>query len=266
MIKGLEIRGKHISYSDNGEGNTIVLLHGFLEDKGIWNRYSQVLKKDFRVIAVDLPGFGDSEILDKVHSMDIMADVVISILRKEGIKYAIFAGHSMGGYVSLAIAKKNIEMVKGLILINSQASADDEITKINRDRTIKIVQNDHSRFIAEFIPSLFKEDNIIKYNDEIELLTQTSLATSDASIIAALKGMKTRDESISLLEVTDIPILFIIGKHDSKIPLERMKDQILLPKISEALILENVGHMAFIEEEELCLRTIQNFTKKYFNE
>lgn len=263
MVKQFHIQNKKISYFIEGKGPTIVFLHGFLEDRSIWNAFADSLKNHFKTIAIDLPGFGQSDIIEETHGMDTVANVVFEVLKNENTSKVIIIGHSMGGYVGLEMLRKNESMIKGLVLINSQAGADDEIAKKNRDRTIKIVENNHSKFISEFIPTLFKEDNVKKYKNEIQQLTASSLSTSDKGIIAALRGMKVRKDSISLLGNTKVPVLFVIGKHDSKIPIEKMKDQIIVPRISETLILENSGHMSFIEEEDICRETIKNFASKH---
>ena len=264
MVKQLTYNGKSISYSVSGNGSTIVFLHGFLEDSSIWDAYYNQLKNSFNILTVDLPGFGKSDIIEDTHSMELMAKIVIDIIKAENILEFVIVGHSMGGYVGLSMIRSYYKGCRGIVLLNSQAAADDEIARKNRDRTVEIVNRNHSQFISNFIPTLFKETNIVKFRDEIEVLTESSLRTSDEGIIAALLGMKERSDSLNLIRETEIPILFIVGKHDSKIPLEKMKEQIILPKTSESLILDNVGHMAFIEEAELCLVTIKNFAQKHF--
>ena len=264
MVKQLIYKGKSINYSVSGSGIAIVFLHGFLEDSDIWNAYNNQLRDSFNILTIDLPGFGKSEVIEKTHSMGLMAEVVSMVLETENISEYIIVGHSMGGYVGLSLIRNSKSGCRGLVLLNSQAAADDEVARRNRDRTIEIVKKNHSHFISNFIPTLFKESNIEKFRDEIEKLTKSSLSTSDNGIVAALLGMKDRDDSLNLIQETELPILFIVGKYDSKIPLEKMKEQIILPKTSESLILDNVGHMTFIEEAELCLKTIKNFAQKHF--
>ena len=94
-----------ISYSDIGKGTTIVLLHGFLENKNMWQKFVTDLSPKYRVITIDLLGHGESECLGYVHSMEDNADVVHAVLSELRIRKAIFVGHSMGGYVALAFAE-----------------------------------------------------------------------------------------------------------------------------------------------------------------
>lgn len=263
MTKHLSYNNTTISYTIEGDGKAVVLLHGFLEDSSIWDEFKNRLIESHKVICIDLPGFGKSGIVEESHTMELMADVVNTVAISESIGRFTIIGHSMGGYVSLATADKYPEKLSGLVLFHSQGAADDKQAKINRDRTIEVVKNNHSKFISAFIPTLFAECNIEKYKSEIDSLTQTCLATNDQGIIAALSGMRDRKDYVSLLETIDIPILFIIGKQDSKIPLEKINQQIMLPKISETLVLDKVGHMGFIEAKENTFATICNFIDKY---
>ncbi len=264
MEKQLLVDGHSVNYRVEGSGPALVLLHGFLESLEMWNDFMSALSRTNKVIAVDLPGFGKTEVFSDNHSMELMADTVNTVLEEENIKFCLLAGHSMGGYVSLAFAKKYSAKLKGLVLFHSQAAADDEQGKTNRNRTIDIVKKNHKDFIAAFIPSLFAEQNIEKFHDKIEEAKAVSLQTSAEGIIAALAGMRDREDHRKLLKELDIPVLFIAGKQDSRIPMEKILPQIALPKHAEALILDGVGHMGFIEARKQTLRTLAHFGVKWF--
>lgn len=250
---------KKISYSETGSGNTILLLHGFLESKSIWGHMVKVLSKDFHVVTIDLPGHGESEVMGPVHEMGAMASVVKEVLSSLHVEQCLLAGHSMGGYVSLAFAELFPQMVRGLVLFHSQAAADDEEGKRNRDRTAKVVEENRAGFISNFIPDLFAPGNPEKFKDEIETLKQESLKTPKEGIIAAIKGMKQRSSKLKLLNSMEVPVLFISGKQDARIPVEKILQQVAMPKHSEALLLENTGHMGFIENREKTTRALHHF-------
>lgn len=263
MISDIVYKEASISYKINGQGSCIVLLHGFLEDASIWDDFTESLKNEAKVICVDLPGFGNSSMISDSVSMHDMAMSVISVLKQNNINNCTIVGHSMGGYVALEIAKLMPDLLNGLVLFHSHAAEDDTDAKINRDKVIEVVKRNHASFISSFIPSLFAADNIPKYKKDIEKLTRISQTVRNEAIISALYAMKNRNDSRELLKNTNIPILFIIGKKDSKIPLEKYHQQVFIPKNCETLILENVGHMGFIEAKEITLTTIINFANKY---
>lgn len=263
MNKQLLHKGANINYKVSGTGEAVVLLHGFLEDLSMWDDITDKLVASSTVISLDLPGFGKSGIIEETHSMELMAEVVNEVLIAENFDHCTIIGHSMGGYVSLSMAELFPEKLVGLVLFHSQAADDDEQTKINRDRTIDIIKRNHSKFISNFIPDLFAEENISLYGDEIHKLISISLKTKDEGIIAALRGMRNRKDYRNLLSEVNFPVLFIVGKQDSKIPLEKINQQLILPRISESLILDKVGHMGFIEAKVNTFATVVNFIHKY---
>ena len=122
-MKQIQFKNTQISFSDTGKGTVIVLLHGFLENKKMWDFYISEFAKKNRVIAIDLLGHGESECLGYVHSMEDHADAVQAVLSDLRIRKAIFIGHSMGGYVALAFAELYPDNTKGLVLLNSTARA-----------------------------------------------------------------------------------------------------------------------------------------------
>ena len=263
MEKQIKFKNKIINFTAKGEGKTIVFLHGFLESLEIWDTFSKKLSKKFRVICIDLPGHGETENISETHSMELMADVVKSVLDDQGVETCIMVGHSMGGYVTLAFAEKYQEMLNGICLFHSAAHADSEEAKTNRDRTIRAVSNDHTGFIQSFIPDLFANSSIAKFKKEIDLLKKQASKTQKEGIIAALKGMKSRTDKLGLLEKIPFPLLMIIGKKDSRIPVELALQQVKLPSHGEALILGNVGHMGYIEAKKITLSAVRDFAKKY---
>ena len=150
MEKQILYQGKTVNYKIEGSGPALVLLHGFLENIHIWDDFSSALSKLNKVISIDLPGFGKTDVFSEIHTMEFMADVVNAVLEEEKINYCLLAGHSMGGYVSWAFAEKYGEKLKGLVLFHSHAAGETDESRANRNRTIEIVKKDHVDFISNF--------------------------------------------------------------------------------------------------------------------
>ncbi len=263
MEKQIEWQGKILNYYVEGQGPTVVLLHGFLENYHVWDDFIRHLASHFSVLAIDLPGFGKSAVYSENHGMPFMAEAVKYIMDCEKISRAFLIGHSMGGYVSLAFAKLFPESLKGLVLFHSQAAGDEAQGKKNRSRTIEVVKKDHKIFISQFIPLLFAESNVPVFKDKIAHLRNESLKTSAEGVIASLAGMRNRDDNLQLLENINVPVFFVIGKQDSRIPLPKILSQISLPKHAEAIILDKVGHMGFVEAPEKIFPAVQSFCERY---
>jgi pimeloyl-ACP methyl ester carboxylesterase len=264
MLQSITTGGKRITYSDRGSGPALVLLHGFTESSSIWNDFTLELEKELRVIAVDLPGHGQTDVFGSTHSMEFMAGVVNHVLDHLQVPSCVMIGHSMGGYVTLAFSRLYPDLLKGIGLFHSHAAADTEEGRKSRVRTLNIVNSDRTGFIRQFIPGLFAPKNIEKHLEEIEKLRELALQPPADGITAALRGMMERDDNTRLLAELKVPILFIAGKQDSKIPVETILQQAALPHHSEVLILGDAGHMGFIEEQEKTLQTIRFFTRKAF--
>jgi len=257
-------KAPEIFYTDEGNGNVIVFIHGFLESSDIWNDYSEKLSQNFRVICIDLPGHGKSSNISKVHSMKLMSEEVRNILEILGINKCLMVGHSMGGYVTMEFASRFPRFLKGIVLLNSQAGSDSEMDKVNRNRTIELVENDHTSFITSFYPGLFAPENAGRYNKEIEWLRSIGLSMDKEGIIASLAGMRDRADHVSTLENSEVPVLIIAGDHDSRIPVEKIRHQTANAPKARLVILEGTGHLAYIEEKDEVLTIIRNFASEVF--
>lgn len=265
-MKGkIRFKGGNIHYQDSGSGNAIVLLHGFLESMKIWDFFATALSGSFRVISVDLPGFGKSENISPVHTMELMAQCVKAVLHELSVPECVMVGHSMGGYTALSFALQFPEMLKGLLLFHSQAGADSPEAKANRERATAVVRAEHHLYIKNFIPTLFASGNVKIYFKEIEELMDDADSVSKETIVAALEGMKMRNDSQHLLSDLDIPICFIIGKNDSRIHYREVLYQASLPKHSEVLLLGDTGHMGFIEAKETTFRVLRDFCRRCYD-
>ena len=253
-----------IHYEIKGSGPAMVLLHGFMESLEMWYPFLPSLCKDFSVVMIDLPGHGKSVSPKKEYSMEFMADKIKEILDKEGIKKCTMIGHSMGGYVTLAFAKAYPGILNGIALFHSHPDADTPEAMKNRERTINIVKKDKTGFIREFIPSLYAEQNRQMLQSQIDRQKEIAAQMDPDGIIAALQGMKERKDSIDFISSTSLPILFIVGKQDSRVQLKRIQELVIMPHHSEALILDKVGHMGFHEAEYECVTTLHTFAQKCF--
>lgn len=255
----IEFREKAIYYKVYGNGKALVLLHGFLESSAIWEHFVSALSKTYQVILIDLPGHGRTPVIDKIHTMELMAESVKRVLDHLHISKCLMVGHSMGGYITLEVARQYPELLQGIVLFHSHAAADTEEHKENRRRLIEIVKLNKKGFVKQFIPDLFAEINLVKFQNEIEQLGILADKTSALGIIAALQGMKERSGKFDLLLNTEIPVLFIAGKEDLRIPVQNVLAQAILPRHSEVLVLADVGHMGFIEAKDETLRIISCF-------
>lgn len=245
-----------IHYQKQGSGETtLVLVHGFCENNTCLKRQVLFFKDHCKVIAPDLPGFGMSAV-DNAATMESMADDIHKILEFEGIENCIMLGHSMGGYVTLAFAKKYPEVLKGFGLIHSTAFEDSEERIAKRRQVSSFIEEQGlGKFIDNFIPSLFLDPQSESIN---ELLEEAKLSSKEG-VLAAINAMMQRPNNISVLQNSNVPILFVGGESDPIIPIKDIYYQYSLCSRAKLLVLKNAAHMGMIEEADTLNKEIKNF-------
>ncbi len=249
----------HVADSGRGE-RCVVLVHGYLESMYVWDDFVPLLTPHVRVVTVDVPGHGVSQVLGEVHTMEMMADVLHGMLDALGIERATFVGHSMGGYISLAFCAKYPERMDGLVLLSSSPCPDDETKRENRRREIALVRAGKKDVLAHVAPETgFAVQNRERLKDYIEDLVEQVHVTEDEGIVALLGGMIARVDQNAMLRASRVPQLFILGRHDNYIPVEAAERFVADNPQAQVVWLEASGHMGFIEEPERCAAAILGF-------
>lgn len=253
----------HICDSEHGE-QTVVLLHGYLESMLVWDDFVPLLYKKVRVVTLDLPGHGISEVRGEVHTMDYLADTVAAGLEALGIAHAFIVGHSMGGYVALALCERHPQMTDGIVLLSSTPNADSDEKRANRAREIAIVRSGKKELLAHTAPEAgFAPANRRRLQSYIDDLAETVHMTEDAGIIALLGGMMVRKDQNDMLRKCGKPQLFILGCKDGYISNETADKMAADHSQAEVVRLADSGHMGFIEEPAKCAEAILGFVDKH---
>ena len=233
-----------------------MLLHGFLESKEIWRDYLELLSKERQVITIDLLGHGETGNIAPIHSMEDMADSVIEVLNYLEIEKANFAGHSMGGYVIMALLKKYPEKIPKISLINSTPAEDTPEKKENRERVAGLVSKNKSAFVSMAISNLLTSENNKKFKSEIEILKNEAQKMSLEGIIAATLGMKNRMDSTEIFKEFKGEKFIVVGMQD---PVLDVADTLQIAKKTNAEIIEFPdGHLSFIENRDQLLHFLKS--------
>jgi len=252
--------GGKIYYTDTGEGETVVLLHGYLETSDIWSGFAKKLAGKFRVICVDLPGHGLSKVYSENHTMEFMAGAIKVLLENLNIKQVFLAGHSLGGYVALAFLELYPGMLKGYCLFHSHPFADRPEALEKREREIKVVRAAKKYLLyPDNISQMYATENLDKFKEELQRSKDIASTIRDEGIIAVLNGMMSRPSRLKLMEAGKVPCLWILGKMDNYISCDEIRTKINLPANAKVLVLEKSGHIGFIEEEDLSVRVMTDF-------
>ncbi|WED42950.1 alpha/beta fold hydrolase [Legionella cardiaca] len=240
---------KFIAYTDVGHGKPLLLVHAFPTDKRLWAPQQEELKKHFRVITLDLWGFGESSSVDgNAVTMDDYADEIKLLLEHLQLQKVIIAGESMGGYIALAFLEKYSQQVDGLVLSNTQAIADNPETKVLREKTaMEVLAQGPDNFIQNFMTKALSFEAAEQNKAFLHHILTMQKSTAIAS---ALRGMAQRNDHSQLLVKTTCPILVITSDQDRAIAPKQSEDMHALAQNSQLVVLVKAGHLSNLEQPQ----------------
>jgi len=260
--KSFLFQNKSLCYKTYGSGKPVILLHGFGEDSTVWEAQIEFLQPHCQLIVPDIPGSGQSALIPDAN-IETYAEAIKDLFDKEQITEAILIGHSMGGYITLAIAEKFPQYLKAFGLFHSSAFADTEEKKEARKKAIEFIKaNGAYAFLKTSTPNLFTQLYKDANAEKVEALIEAGKNFTDDALIQYYEAMIARPERISVLKTFVKPILFIIGQHDQAIPFDASMKQCHLPQVSHVHILRDSAHMGMWEEEEKANSSLLSFLQQ----
>jgi pimeloyl-ACP methyl ester carboxylesterase len=243
------VNGITLSYTDQGQGIPLVFVHGFPLNRETWQKQVDAFQSTHRVIAPDLRGLGQTEAQPGTNTMDRFADDVSELLRQLETGPVVLVGHSMGGYVALAFARRHPEMLRGLVLVGTKAGADTPEGAAGRRATAEKVKLEGIVGVVNAMaPKMLAAGNqdermAAKVRDFME-------PSKPEGVIGALLGMAERPDSTPHLGQIRVPTLVVTGADDTIIP----------PAESDALarhipgaqlrVIPNAGHLVAFERPD----------------
>ncbi len=243
----------HLAYERRGQGRPLVLLHGFPLDHHLWDDVAPLLEDSFDIIVPDLRGFGNSTMIESALSMDDYASDIASLLDHLNIQKAAIVGHSMGGYVALAFARRYPERVSGLGLVSSQLLADPPERKEGRYKSAADVEANGIGSVVEALAPKFTTDQ------KLQAYARESMQRQQpAAYIGALKAMAERADSTPLLSSFHFPVVIVHGDSDSLIPIDRAREvKQALPQ-AHLVEIQGAGHMPMMEAAEKTAEALRH--------
>jgi len=261
MMK-VEVNGVQLSYEDQGEGLPVLFIHGFPFDHQLWNPQIETLSQNYRVIAPDLRGFGESDIPGDTSSMTQFAADLIALLDLLSIDQAVVCGLSMGGYISLTIAESFPERLLGLVLSNTRSAKDTYAVSQNRYNTAEKVISEGNGFLAEdMVGNVLCENTVQNRPELVDFVRDMIHRQSNAGIYAALRGMAERKDRTFLLSDIEVPTMVIAGKEDSIIPIFESKRLVNNLTLGYLEVIEDSGHLSNLEQPERYNEILDKYLK-----
>jgi len=237
-----------IAFSQQGTGQPLILIHGFCESKEMWKTFSNHLSKSHQVFSPDLPGFGQSPLQQDHISLEEVAVWLQEWMDENQIQNPIVIGHSLGGYVTLALTELMGTKLKGIGLFHSTAFADDEEKKKTRNKTIDFVKKHGvDKFIDSFVPPLFSEQHQTEQAGKIEELIALGKKSSKKGVLAFIAAMRDRKDRFDVWKTFQGPKLMIAGELDPAVKVK--SSRMHKPFATHYHELTGVGHMGMFESE-----------------
>lgn len=261
MMDKVVCDGYTLCYTDQGEGEPVVLLHGFCGSSGYWEQLVPLLSGSYRCIAPDLRGHGSSDAPLGKYSIEQMADDVLKLLDELNLPKATMLGHSMGGYITLSFAQRYAARLNGFGLIHSTGYADDEAGKEKRLKAVSTIQSEGvTAFIDGLIPGLFAPDTAKARPELIEKAKEIGYLTPPQGAAGAALAMRERPDRRDVISASALPVLLVAGENDRVAPPEKVfsADR---PNITKATI-QGAGHMSMMEAPEELARVILRFLEQ----
>lgn len=257
------MRGIELAYDDTGGGGpALVLLHGFPFDRSMWRGQAEALGGEFRVVAPDLRGLGETSAGDGAVTIEAMAEDVAALADELSLGRVVLGGLSMGGYVAFEFMRRFPGRVRALVLADTRPQADDEGGRRAREENARrALTEGMAPIVDSMLPKLLSAETRERGGGVPERVRAMMLGTSPAGAAAALRAMAARRDQTELLPSINVPTLLLVGSDDSITPpadAEAMRAKI---GGSRLVVLEGAGHLSNVERPEEFNRALVEFLR-----
>ena len=205
------VNGVRIHYDVSGEGLPLVLVHANPFDRRLWMYQAAHFSTWFRVVNVDIRGYGYSDKPETGTSMEEMSQEVAAVCRREGVREAIVAGISVGGVMALQLGLDRPEMCKALILVGC-GSRPSDVYQHRIDGYTRGVAGFHREHLEALVAPGFAASRLGGYL--LDRFTDWDSRLSGAAIVQIFKALQERDQTPRLGELR-MPVLVVNGEFDN---------------------------------------------------
>lgn len=252
MKTTLVVDGARINVLEQGKGASLVFLHYFGGSSNSWSEVIDQLQGQAHCVALDLPGFGDSEAIAS-DTVEDSAHQLAEVIRQLNLKHYILIGHSMGGKIALAFAATQPLGLQSLVLLAPSPPTPEPMAAAERSRLL----NTHGdRAAAELTADkiTFQPLNDAVFNQVI----QDNLRSSQTAWQAWLECGSRQDISAAMLKIT-VPVFIGVGEFDSVFPQNLLQQEVVERLTNPRLVVvPNAGHLLPIEAPQAVVDLIQS--------
>ncbi|NVJ17193.1 alpha/beta fold hydrolase [Myxococcus sp. AM010] len=251
------VDGVPLHYQDEGKGLPVLLLHAFPLNGSAFDKQVKALSGRYRFIVPDIRGFGESALGDGPTEMSRIARDVLALLDALNLDTVVVGGVSMGGYAAMALLREDAGRVSGLVLMDTQATADDAEGKARRETSAKqALESGVEPIIQAMLPKLVASGPDSPVAQEVAALMR---AASPAGVAAAQRGMALRPDSKDMLARYAGPALVVVGEHDTLTPPAKAKEIAGLIAGAKLEVIPEAGHLANQEQPDRVNAVLEAF-------
>ena len=252
------VHGVRMGYTDEGQGLPVLFVHGFPLSRGIWQKQVDAFRSSHRVIAPDLRGFGESATKPGTATMAQFAADLHALLQKLKTGPVVLVGHSMGGYIAFAFARKFPEMLRGLVLVGTRPGNDTAETAAGRRTTAdKVKAEGPQAVIKAMAPKMLSAGNQDPgMPGEVRHLMVSS---GVEGVIGALLGMAERPDVTEMLPKISVPTLVVTGADDTIIPSAESEKMAQVIPGAWLEVIPHAGHLVAFERADEFNRAMKTW-------
>lgn len=253
-----------VGFEEAGRGTPLLLLHGFPHDRTLWEAQLAAPPATARLIAPDLPGFGESAVVD-VPSLDAWADWCIALCDSLELPQVVLGGLSMGGYLAFALWRRHPERIRGLILADTKAGADSEEARAKRVEMQALALAEGAAGVAEkMMAGMVGKTSRETRPTALAFLEAMMRRASVGAIVDALDAMRTRADSAPTLPTITVPTLVICGDEDALTPVKESEALHAAIPDSQLAIIPGAGHASCVEHPAAFNALLTGFVAAHF--
>lgn len=246
-----------ISYVDEGQGAPLVFVHGFPLDHTMWRHQIEAFRATYRVIAIDLPGFGASTTSTPL-SIIGLADQLARFIDALGLQAITLCGLSMGGSIAQQFAVRHPQRLAGLILCDCRAMTDPPETQKMRHDLADRVLREGPEFVAQAMPArLFSARTILQQPAVVESIQDVIRRTPSQSVAGGSRALADREDMVPRLKEITARTLLIVGQDDVISTVDEMQNMARQIPNAQLAEIPGAGHMAPLETPGLVNEAIR---------
>lgn len=262
-MPSIEIGGHDVVYDDRGSGPAVILMHGLLMDRSMWEHAAEALADSYRVITPDAPGHGDSQTVDVGYTFDDHAIDVWAFCDALGIDEAVFGGQSMGGFTAMRNALQRPSKTRGLILIDSSAREENAETLPQYEAFLQIALTDGVSEDLANVLFLVLFSAAFGGTPDGEAWRKKLLAMDAPRVETMARAVFDRPPILARLDEIRCPALVLHGEDDIAISMDRA-EQTSAGLNTTVTLVPGAGHASPVEKPEIVTPAIRAFLDGIF--